>query len=202
MTRIVDSARFGKRYTLLPPGTWTMAMSRAAQMGAQLVTIESQEENDFIRDQVLTFDGAARSAWIGLSDSAVEGQFRWMNGSTASYRNWSPGEPNESNGGEDCVEMYSTGRWNDLFSYAAYPFTVVQTVLPAPACPADVGSAGGVEGPDGVLDNNDFIVFVERLFRRDGRSDVGADGGAAGSDGRWDGNDFIVFVGQFFQGCP
>ncbi|MBY0309241.1 MAG: hypothetical protein K2Q09_10905 [Phycisphaerales bacterium] len=29
---------------------------------------------------------------------------------------------------------------------------------------ADLGSAGGVPGPDGVLDNNDFIVFINYFF--------------------------------------
>ena len=28
------------------------------------------------------------------------------------YTNWNIGEPNE-NGGEDCVEMYVDGKWND-----------------------------------------------------------------------------------------
>jgi hypothetical protein len=70
-----------------------------------------------------------------------------------------------------------------------------------PCGPADVGSEGGAEGPDGVLDNNDFIVFIGYFFAMDPRADLGSTGGAVGSDGVWDNNDFIVFINFFFEGC-
>jgi hypothetical protein len=70
------------------------------------------------------------------------------------------------------------------------------------ACgPADIGQTGGLEGFDGVLDNNDFVVFIDRFFAHDGRADVGRTGGVAGADGAFDNNDFIVFIDQFFGGC-
>ena len=31
-------------------------------------------------------------------------------------------------------------------------------------CQADVGVQGGLAGSDGVLDNNDFIVFIDQFF--------------------------------------
>ncbi|HYD00853.1 MAG TPA: GC-type dockerin domain-anchored protein [Phycisphaerales bacterium] len=66
---------------------------------------------------------------------------------------------------------------------------------------ADVGSQGGAAGPDGVLDNNDFIVFIDFFFGHDGRADVGSVGGVGGGDGAWDNNDFVVFIDLFFAGC-
>jgi len=69
------------------------------------------------------------------------------------------------------------------------------------ACPADMGSAGGVAGADGVLDNNDFIAFINRFFAGDAAADMGVAGGFAGTDGVLDNNDFIVFIGRFFGGC-
>jgi hypothetical protein len=66
---------------------------------------------------------------------------------------------------------------------------------------ADMGSEGGLDQPDGVLDNNDFIVFIDRFFSGQPGADLGSEGGAAGSDGIFDNNDFIVFIGLFFQGC-
>ena len=70
-----------------------------------------------------------------------------------------------------------------------------------PACAGDVGSAGGEVGADGVLDNNDFIVFINWFFEQDGRADVGVAGGEHGHDGLFDNNDFIAYIDSFFAGC-
>jgi hypothetical protein len=51
-----------------------------------------------------------------------------------------------------------------------------------------------------VLDNNDFIVFIDLFFRQSVLADVGVQGGTAGSDGVWDNNDFVVFINFFFSG--
>ena len=66
---------------------------------------------------------------------------------------------------------------------------------------ADVGSAGGEAGADGLLDNNDFIVFIDLFFALDPLADRGSAGAEYGSDGLFDNNDFIVFIDQFFSGC-
>lgn len=67
--------------------------------------------------------------------------------------------------------------------------------------PADIGAEGGATGCDGLLDNNDFIIFINFFFAEDVRADLGIEGGATGSDGMLDNNDFIVFVNLFFAGC-
>ncbi|MDP1661524.1 MAG: GC-type dockerin domain-anchored protein [Phycisphaerales bacterium] len=70
-----------------------------------------------------------------------------------------------------------------------------------PCGPADIGRPGGLFGPDGLLNNNDFIVYIDRFFASDPRADIGVQGGVPGSDGAWDNNDFVVFIEQFFAGC-
>jgi hypothetical protein len=51
-------------------------------------------------------------AWLGAEDTRAEGT--WLNsGSALGYTNWNAGEPNDSNG-EDCLEMYGSGKWNDI----------------------------------------------------------------------------------------
>ncbi|HZW07056.1 MAG TPA: GC-type dockerin domain-anchored protein [Phycisphaerales bacterium] len=70
-----------------------------------------------------------------------------------------------------------------------------------PPCPADLGSAGGVAGGDGALDNNDFVVFIDFFFAGNAAADRGGQGGAAGPDGAFDNNDFVVFIDEFFGGC-
>ncbi len=67
---------------------------------------------------------------------------------------------------------------------------------------ADIGRAGGQVGPDGALDNNDFVVFIDWFFFSDSRCDMGRAGGLPGSDGVIDNNDFIVFINNFFTNLP
>ncbi|HYD01935.1 MAG TPA: GC-type dockerin domain-anchored protein, partial [Phycisphaerales bacterium] len=70
-----------------------------------------------------------------------------------------------------------------------------------PVCLADLGRQGGEPGSDGVLDNNDFIVFINYFFTSNPLADVGSPGGVDASDGSFDNNDFVVFIDQFFAGC-
>jgi hypothetical protein len=69
-------------------------------------------------------------------------------------------------------------------------------------CPGDLGHAGGLVGPDGLRDNNDFIAFITLYFAADPRADLGRAGGLSGSDGLYDNNDFIAFINAFFSPCP
>ena len=69
-------------------------------------------------------------------------------------------------------------------------------------CTADLGKQGGLIGPDGILDNNDFIVFIDAFFNNDMlRADMGKQGGLAGPDNMLDNNDFIVYIDAYFDGC-
>ena len=82
------------------------------------------------------------------------------------------------------------------------PLAAGETVyLLEPCGPADVAQQGGIAGADGVLDNNDFVVFIDWFFAQLPEADRGVTGGIPGSDGAFDNNDFVVFIDQFFAGC-
>lgn len=82
------------------------------------------------------------------------------------------------------------------YSVAFYRFTVTAW------CTADVGTTGGVTCHDGVLDNNDMIVYINAYFTSNfALADVGATGGVRGPDGQLDNNDWIVYLDQYFTGC-
>lgn len=95
-----------------------------------LATITSDAETGFIRSKV------AGNGWIGASDAASEGDWRWVTGPEAGtafwlgnttgapvngqYNHWSTGEPNNS-GDEDYAHVLGNpafgqwvGYWNDL----------------------------------------------------------------------------------------
>nr|WP_299207105.1 PKD domain-containing protein [uncultured Brumimicrobium sp.] len=92
------------------------AQAFAEGLGANLVSVQSQTENDCLLG-ALSAIGETGTIWIGLNDEAVEGTFEWYDQSPVTYTNWAPGEPNQS-GNEDCVQIYPggtyPGMWNDL----------------------------------------------------------------------------------------
>jgi hypothetical protein len=122
-------------YVVSPPGNWDQAEAAAVQLGGHLVTIHSAEENAFLVNTVLRdFTGqggpnlTTTPIWIGLYDptgiAADDGpshaaNFTWVDGSSSTYRNWHPGEPNDCYNDEYYGNIlpaayYPLGTWNDI----------------------------------------------------------------------------------------
>jgi hypothetical protein len=117
---------------------------------------------------------------------------------------WTQVTINAPGGGQliRAIQMTSTDG-QGAYRYTDWAIDDLSFTGPAQACGAsDVGSAGGTDGADGQLNNNDFVVFIDRFFAHDHRADVGVTGGVPGSDMAFDNNDFVVFIDQFFAGCP
>ncbi len=115
--------------------TWADARSFCQALGGDLAVVGSKDENDWLASQPLS------SAWIGLSDTAVEGTFVWVDGSSLTTAYWKDGEPNDYNGNEDCGGMYlsgdSAGLWNDFDCTTSRPFFCQDISVRAPADPGD-----------------------------------------------------------------
>ena len=110
-------------YSLVEPPSgirWTDARTAAANtsiLGApgHLVTLNSQAEWNFV---IATFP--RDWTWIGLTDEAQEGTFRWVTGEPLTFTRWIPGEPNNA-GDEDYVfYQRSSGLGND-FGWNDFP---------------------------------------------------------------------------------
>lgn len=110
------------------PLEWSDALAAAASQSylgyaGHLVTITSNVEAQFVEDLV---PDDASSIWLAASDLETEGTWRWVagpeaghvfwqDGTTVTYANWAPGEPNDFYLGEDYGEMYgASGSWNDI----------------------------------------------------------------------------------------
>ena len=94
--------------------TWDEALARATALGGYLLTISSEAENTWVKDNL--GDNKWDSYWLGYNDKTEEGTFVWANGSDSAYTNWGGNEPNNA-GDEDVVEFSGyNGTWNDLSS--------------------------------------------------------------------------------------
>ena len=107
--------RGNQAYYLLEPSTWEMSEAAAQErLGAHLVTINNEDENSFIRNSVLNFDGNDRNGWIGLTDRDAEGSFIWTNNEPVGYTNWIPGEPNGGITQNYAGMVQGSAAWADL----------------------------------------------------------------------------------------
>ncbi|XP_064859751.1 CD209 antigen-like protein A isoform X4 [Oncorhynchus nerka] len=90
--------------------TWEESRQDCKRRGADLVIINSREEQTFVFNLHLR-------AWIGLTDSVTEGTWKWVDGTSLTTGYWSAGQPDD-NGQEDCAEIYfrqddPVKTWND-----------------------------------------------------------------------------------------
>ncbi len=90
--------------------SWEVANQAAIARGGYLVTITSQEENDFvfslINEDVYWWQSVnLRGPWIGavqLDGSAEpDGGWTWVTGELFDYTNWDTGQPNEMSGNNE-----------------------------------------------------------------------------------------------------
>lgn len=99
-----------------------------------LATSTSAAENALLTSMI------SSNSWMGGYDTAVEGEWVWATGPEAGqmfwlgaaagsaqngfYTNWNGGEPNNSAGNEDGIQIRTDGRWNDIALTTNLPYLV------------------------------------------------------------------------------
>ena len=98
--------------------TWKDAKAYCEGLGGHLAIINSSGKQKFVES--LIKNSNRQIFWLGATDEATEGIWKWIDGSNIVYSNWSPGEPNNS-GSEDYLVIYNSnagrgsfGQWNDV----------------------------------------------------------------------------------------
>lgn len=109
--------------------TWEAANSAATAATINGVAGHLAHSNSATENAYLDSISGASNIWIGGSDGAVNGEWRWVGGPDdgvqfwqgqaagsavgGAYTNWNGGEPNDYNGFEANIELQNGGRWND-----------------------------------------------------------------------------------------
>ncbi|XP_052577531.1 C-type lectin domain family 4 member A-like [Peromyscus californicus insignis] len=100
-------------FTSNDSASWRESEEKCSSMGAHLMVIHSQEEQDFITN-ILDPNAVY---YIGLSDRGHR-QWQWVDQTpyNESATFWHPGQPNNKNDNEECVVNHSSSRWgwNDI----------------------------------------------------------------------------------------
>ncbi|KAK3523274.1 hypothetical protein QTP86_028476 [Hemibagrus guttatus] len=94
---------------------WNESRHDCIKRGADLVIINSTEEQEFISKSF-----GLTEAWIGLTDRDTEGEFKWVDGSSLTTKFWWNTEPNDLNN-EDCAITGYKWAYSNIFTWADYP---------------------------------------------------------------------------------
>ncbi|XP_031470281.1 macrophage mannose receptor 1-like [Phasianus colchicus] len=96
---------------------WFEAEEFCREIGGNLVTINSKEDQLLIWQLALEKGLQTQGFWMGLFLLNPDEGFTWIDGSPVIYENWDEDEPNNDKGIEHCV-MFNRSpqmRWNDLY---------------------------------------------------------------------------------------
>ncbi|KAK6326079.1 hypothetical protein J4Q44_G00017230 [Coregonus suidteri] len=106
---------------------WPSSRDSCTSMGSHLTILHSTKQHEALGKEVSRIGGFNSYFWIGLSDRAIEGDWRWVDNTTLTnkfWNHWSSEPDNNLSGGvegEDCVVLESnTQTWSDVpcdFSY-------------------------------------------------------------------------------------
>jgi hypothetical protein len=106
--------------------TWSAARTHCQSMGKDLVMVKTGYEQ-YQLEQLLS---PAASYWIGYTDQASEGIWKWVDGTTGwigdsngtpyGFNNWQSGQPDDYGGNQDFAYIWGTTgyKWDDNMSSA------------------------------------------------------------------------------------
>ncbi|XP_041666073.1 macrophage mannose receptor 1 [Cheilinus undulatus] len=157
--------------------SWERANEDCISRGASLVSIHTQEEEEFLSTYT-----KGTSKWIGLKHNSLEGGYSWSDGTPLSHTNWGHGEPNDHEGREECVEMVSSTNgtyswWNDLNCDAHQDWIckivkgqtpILPPVPPSPEPAPDCGSNPGWRKNNNMCyyyNDTDIVDFYTAILR-------------------------------------
>ncbi len=97
-------------------GTWPLARITCALGSGRLLTIPDRATTDALFATLGTPGRPShQSLWIGASDTANEGAWRWTDGSAVEGARWAGRQPDNARNREHCAEFRThAADWNDL----------------------------------------------------------------------------------------
>ncbi len=105
------------------PLSWVGARIACQSLGFDLVTVNDATEQAFVWARAFAIWGG-ESPWIGFSDGAGAGDWRWVSGQAPTYVAWGEGAPDGADA-ENCAALGAaagTGEWDDVDCYGSRAF--------------------------------------------------------------------------------
>ncbi|XP_026181490.1 ladderlectin-like isoform X1 [Mastacembelus armatus] len=95
--------------------SWPDAQKNCQSLGANLASVRDKDEYAAIQNVILSASKDSKKAWIGGSDAQQKGSWFWADGTPFRYTNWSPGQPDNKDGNQNCIQMNFGAKklWDD-----------------------------------------------------------------------------------------
>ncbi|XP_047457223.1 CD209 antigen-like protein A [Mugil cephalus] len=104
-------------------GSWDKGSKDCRNKAADLVVIDSPEEQRFLEDFT------KGQTWIGLNDRDNEGIWKWVDGTPLTLNYWDTNQPDNGGGvpkygEEDCahIRIHDLTSWNDISCASSLPW--------------------------------------------------------------------------------
>ncbi|KAM8830806.1 galactose-specific lectin nattectin-like [Synchiropus picturatus] len=111
------------------PKTWVDGELACRDQDANLASIHSSKEHQFLRSLVKKSAGSYVRTWAGGNDISKEGAWMWSDGSDFEFTLWPRGEPNNHGKGEDCMEInFRNTNPNDTPCHTRKPYICSKSI--------------------------------------------------------------------------
>ncbi|XP_074495650.1 type-2 ice-structuring protein-like isoform X2 [Sebastes fasciatus] len=125
------------------PMTWATAEKHCQTMGANLASVHSKDEYQYLL-QFTKQNNGNQETWLGGSDCHKEGEWLWSDGSVFEHTEWCDGRPDDECHVLNCLQMnYGVDFcWDDNKCSATRSFVCAKPVpcCPESPCPVEVPS--------------------------------------------------------------
>ena len=125
-----DCSNSGGRLFCEDATDWQGAVDLCAWWGLTLLKVEDEADNASVAataEALHSGFGTPPPWWMGLSDSASEGVYTWLDGTSPTFTSWGQSQPDDTTASSNCVEFnhranVDLGDWNDTSCATAHGF--------------------------------------------------------------------------------
>ncbi|XP_041841868.1 ladderlectin-like [Melanotaenia boesemani] len=116
----INSRCFGYVLTTM---SWSEAERNCVSMGGHLASVHSADEYQDVQSLIWSITHNYKDTWVGGSDQSKEGVWTWTDGTIFLFKGWCPGEPNNSGGRQNCLQInfHANRCWDDFYCEQKYP---------------------------------------------------------------------------------
>lgn len=116
-----DYGTGGRFSVVLGSFSWTQAYNDSITRGGRLAVLNTSAK-------AAAVPAHTQNLWIGATDTGVEGNWQWIDGSSLEngYENWAAGEPNNAGGNQHYLGRFGSAL-SPTYEWGDYPITYTTT---------------------------------------------------------------------------